>query len=150
MLARLDGRSAMHRTTIDQHLLEIPLFAICSRKELTQIGRLATRAMLPAGRVLAEQGQPGHELVVIARGTVTVEVDGSTVATLGPGDFFGEISLLDSGPRTATVIAESDVDVYVIGQREFHGLIHQYPAVAVKMLRGVAARLRSTDRQLVH
>jgi CRP-like cAMP-binding protein len=140
----------MHRRSVDQHLLEIPLFALCWRKEVAHIGRLATRTSFPAGRVLAEQGQPGRELVVIVEGTVTVDVDGISVATLGPGDFFGEIALLHPGPRTATVIAETDVEAYVIGRGEFHGLIHEYPGVAVKMLAGVAARLRAADRHLVH
>jgi CRP/FNR family transcriptional regulator, cyclic AMP receptor protein len=140
----------MHRRSVDQYLLEIPLFSLCSHKEVGHIGRLATRTSFTAGRVLAEQGQPGHELVVIVDGTVVVIVDGVNVATLGPGDFFGEIALLNPGPRTATVIAETDVEACVIGRREFHGLIHEHPGVAIKMLAAVSARLRAADRHLVH
>jgi CRP/FNR family transcriptional regulator, cyclic AMP receptor protein len=85
---------------------------------------------------------------VVVSGTVRVEIGGQNVATLGPGEFFGEMSLLDGGPRTATVVAETDVVVEVIGQREFSALIEDTPHLAKKLLIGLARRLRAADLRL--
>jgi CRP-like cAMP-binding protein len=70
---------------------------------------------------------------------------GERVATLGPGDYFGELALLDHGPRSATVIAETDMRLFVLGQREFAGLVETVPGLAAKLLPGLAHRLREVD-----
>jgi CRP-like cAMP-binding protein len=86
--------------------------------------------------------------MVMVDGTARVEIGGQTIATIGPGEFFGEIALLDGGPRTATVIAETDTVAEVIGQREFSGLVEDSPHLAKKLLVGLARRLRAADVQL--
>ena len=90
-----------------EHLKRLALFSACTRKELELIAGAMTELRFPAGETLALQGQNGHEFMVIADGTARVEISGRTISTLGPGDFFGEIAMLDGGPCTATVIAET-------------------------------------------
>jgi CRP-like cAMP-binding protein len=83
--------------------------------------------------------------MAIVDGTARVDIGGRTVATIGPGEFFGEVALLDGGPRTATVVAETDLVTEVIGQREFAGLVEDSPHLAKLLLVGLARRLRAAD-----
>jgi CRP-like cAMP-binding protein len=140
----------MAKTHVDEMLSTVPLFSRCTKRELTVLSRLATRMTFPAGEVVTRQGRVGREFIVIVNGTATVAIDGQTVATLGPGDFLGEIALLDGGPRTATVTADSDLVAEVMSHQEFATLLVDVPQVTRGILRGVAARLRATDANLVH
>jgi CRP-like cAMP-binding protein len=135
---------------IDPLLAEVPLFSRCSKKELAEISQLTTPINVHAGKVVAHQGTHRRELIVIVEGTATVSIDGHEVATLGPGDFVGEISLLDGGPRSATVTADTDLVAEVAGAREFHTMLQDAPSLARSLLQGVAARLRATDVRFVH
>jgi CRP/FNR family transcriptional regulator, cyclic AMP receptor protein len=127
------------------HLAQVPLFAACSKKELQTIARASDELSLPAGRVLVEQGTSGHECFVLVDGTVDVAINGESVATLGPGAYFGELSLLDKGPRTATVTAETPVTVLVLGPREFATVLDEVPSLSHKMLASLAGRIRELD-----
>lgn len=100
---------------------------------------------VPAGRQLCEQGEVGREAFVIVAGTAEVRRNGRKVATLGAGDSFGELALLDHGPRTATVTAATDLTVLVIGAREFAALVDAVPPIAHKLMRSLAARIRDLD-----
>jgi CRP/FNR family cyclic AMP-dependent transcriptional regulator len=105
---------------------------------------MCTEVSVPAGRVLCREGGPGHEFFVLEEGSATVTVGGAQVATFGPGDFFGELALLDgSGARTATVTAESDAQVLVLTAAEFRSLLESEPTVAVRMLPAIGRRLRA-------
>jgi CRP-like cAMP-binding protein len=86
---------------------------------------------------------------VIIEGTATVSRHGRKVATLGPGDAFGELALLDKAPRNATVTAATPMELVVLGQREFGGLIDEVPGFARKLLAGMARRLRDSDAKSV-
>jgi CRP-like cAMP-binding protein len=127
------------------HLRSVPLFAACSRKDLQKIARASDEVRVPAGRVLVEQGTIGRECFVIVDGTASVRRNGRKVATLGAGDYFGELSLLDKGPRTATVDAATPLTVLVLGPREFSGVIDDVPGLAHKLLATLAARVRELD-----
>jgi CRP-like cAMP-binding protein len=129
------------------HLASVPLFASCSRKELQTIARASDELSIPAGKVLVEQGDVGRECFVIIDGTATVKRNGRKVATLGPGAYFGELSLLDKGPRTATVTADSPLTVLVLGPREFSSVLEQVPGMAHKLLAVLASRVRDLDTQ---
>jgi CRP/FNR family transcriptional regulator, cyclic AMP receptor protein len=83
---------------------------------------------------------------VIAEGKARATIRGKGSQPLGPGSFFGEMSLLDQGPRSATVMAETDMHLLVLGSREFSSLVNEVPTVAVRMMRGLAERLRSAER----
>jgi CRP/FNR family cyclic AMP-dependent transcriptional regulator len=135
------------RAATDQ-LKSVALFSACTRKELELIAGATTQLKFPAGATLARQGDNGHEFIVVVEGTARVDIGGQTVATIGAGDFFGEIALLDGGPRTATVVAETDLVAEVIGQREFAGLLEDAPHLAKKLLIGLARRLRAADVRL--
>ena len=126
----------------------IPLFAACSKDELEQIAGAASTLSFPAGTVLAAEGDAGHEFMVIAEGSAEVSVRAKVINRLGPDDFFGEVALLDGGPRTATVVAVSDVVAHVIEQREFAVLLFDSRSLARKILIGVAKRLRAAEVRL--
>ena len=127
------------------HLASIPLFRALNRKELQKVSRASDETTVPEGRVVVEQGAIGRECFVIVEGSATVRRNGRKVATLGVGDYFGELSLLDHGPRTATVEADSKLTVLVLGQREFSTIIDQVPGLAHKLLASLAARIRDLD-----
>lgn len=124
---------------IDERLAEVPLFAACSKKEIAQISRLMTTVPVGAGHVLTEQGHLGHEFVVILEGEASVTRDGHEVRRLGPGDHFGEIALLDDDHlRTATVVAETDMEIEVLDRREFTRLVEEHPSICRRLLVGLA------------
>jgi CRP/FNR family cyclic AMP-dependent transcriptional regulator len=129
-------------------LRQVTLFSACTNEELALISSRTTEHHSQAGDVLASEGRIGHDFVVIVEGTAKVLVADHEIARLGPGDFFGEIALLDDGPRTATVVAETDLVAEVSSQREFAELIAGAPNLAKKLLIGLARRLRAADVQL--
>ena len=127
------------------HLAQVPLFSTCSRKDLQKLGKASDEIEVKQGKVLVEEGKPGHEFFLIEDGTAEVRRNNRKVATLGRGQFFGELSLLDRGPRSATVVADTDMTLVVLGQREFLGVIDEVPAMAHKLLAALAGRLREAD-----
>lgn len=135
----------MARTSYLTNLGSVPLFAACSKKELQAVARASDEIDLPAGRVLCEQGSAGREAFVIIDGTAVVRRNDKKVASLGPGVCVGELALLDHGPRTATVVADTDMKVLVIGAREFAGILEAVPTIAHKLLRTLATRVRDLD-----
>jgi CRP/FNR family transcriptional regulator, cyclic AMP receptor protein len=127
-------------------LAKVQLFSGCSNKELTTLARAVKDIDHPAGTVIAREGDPGVGLFIIAEGTTDVTIGGRRKAKLGPGDFFGEIALLDGGPRTATVIATTDVKLLGLTEWVFRGLMLEHPPIAVKALQAMASRLRSATK----
>jgi CRP-like cAMP-binding protein len=138
------------RDAFIDHLQQVPLFSACSRKDLQLVARRAEDVRVPAGKTLVSEGETGHEFFVILDGTAKVSRAGRRVATLGPGAAFGELALLDRAPRNATVIAETDMELVVLGQREFAGIIDDVPGFSRKLLAGMAKRLRDADAKSVH
>lgn len=131
-----------------ERMKQSPMFAFCSKRELHEVSRLATEVAVPAGKELMAEGQPGYEFMVVLDGSATATREGKHVATFGPGDFFGEISLLDDGPRTATVTATTPMTLAVVGRREFTGLLTEIPEFAHKVMVGLARRLREVDERV--
>ena len=126
------------------------LFSACSKRDLQLIGRASDEVTVEKGKQLTEEGRPGHEFYLILDGQAVVKAKGKKVATLGAGEYFGELSLLHKGPRNATVTAESDLRLLVLGQREFNGLLDEVPGLAHKVLRTMATRLREADAKAIH
>ena len=135
----------MLRSSYLDHLAATPLFSACSKKELQAVARASDELQVPAGRTLCEQGATGREAFVIMQGTADVRRNNKKVTSLGPGACVGELSLIDHGPRTATVVAATDLTVLVIGAREFSTIIDEVPPIAHKLLRSLAARIRDLD-----
>src|SRR5919108_6148204 len=146
-MARQGGRSRRRTRDAKLALLSaVPLFSACTNRELRRIASLADQIEVPKGKVLTRQGDPGWECFVITEGEAKATMRGRGSATLGPGSFFGEMALLDQGPRSATVTAETDMHLLVLGSREFSSLVNEVPTVAVRMMRGLAERLRRSER----
>jgi CRP/FNR family transcriptional regulator, cyclic AMP receptor protein len=133
-----------------QLLRGVSLFSTCSNRELTRIASLADEIEVPEGRVLIRQGESGKEFFVIVEGKAKVSARGRRATTLGPGSGIGELSLLDQGPRSATVTALSDMYLLVLDSRSFSSLIAEVPSVAGKIFRALAERLRAAEREGVN
>ena len=145
MCAASYTRRQMARDEKLEHLRTVPLFAHMGRSELQRLGQLTDEIEVGLDRVLAEQGEIGHEFFFVLDGRLMVLDGHRPIATMGPGDFFGEIALLDGRPRTATVRAEGITRLLVIGHREFHALMDEFPSVRTAVLEAVAERLRRTE-----
>jgi CRP/FNR family transcriptional regulator, cyclic AMP receptor protein len=128
----------------------IPIFSYLSKKQLDEVARHADEIDVEAGHVIAKEGSRGHDLFVIVSGSATVSRQGEAIATLRPGDFVGEMSLLDGKPRSATVIADEPMALLVIMAREFEPLLLHIPELGVQLLKAMAQRLRSADEALTH
>ena len=140
--------SALRRPTAAVDTLHgVDPFRSCTRSQLREVERLAERIQVANGEVLAREGRIGREFFLIVSGTVAVTQQGRRVNTLGPGDFFGELAAVDPGPRNATVTALSDLDVLIIGPREFAAMA-DIPEFRDALLRAMARRLRTVDAQL--
>jgi CRP/FNR family cyclic AMP-dependent transcriptional regulator len=131
-------------------LKQTPLLAELGRRELEEVGRLVDEIDVAAGKVLMRQGETGREFFVLVDGSVAIDRDGTRVRALGPGDFFGEIALLAEGPRTATATAETPTKLLVLGHREFHSLMTQYPSIQTSVLNCLASRLRGLEPEAAH
>jgi CRP-like cAMP-binding protein len=145
-MALRPGRSRRDRKSKAELLGNVRLFSACNKRELARIASLVDEVDAPKGRVIVRQGEPGRECFVIADGKARAAIRGKGRTVLGPGSFFGEMSLLDQGPRSATVTAETDMHLLVLGSREFSSLVNEVPTVAVRMMRGLAERLRAAER----
>ncbi len=130
-------------------LAQVPIFSECTKRELTIIGRAAKEVSHAEGTVIAREGERGVGLFLILDGQCKVTIGGKTKAKLGPGDFFGEVALLDGGPRTATVTALTAIRLVGITGWVFRGLLMEHPAIALKTLEAVAGRLRAVSKEPV-
>jgi CRP-like cAMP-binding protein len=129
----------------DLDLSKIWLFSTCSARELRMIRRALEEVTVPPHRQLVEEGTIGREFFLIVEGEASVRRNGRRLATLGPGQYFGELALLDRRPRSATVISETEMRLLVLGQRQFNGMLDAVPALGRKLLAAMATRLREAD-----
>jgi CRP-like cAMP-binding protein len=124
-----------------KRLEDIPLFAGLSRKERDQVARWSDEIDVEAGYHLLDQGRFPHEFFVIEEGTVEVTKDGDHLADLGPGDFFGEIAIVEHDRRTATVVATTPLRAIVMFAPEFATMAEDMPAVAERIRAAIRERL---------
>jgi CRP/FNR family cyclic AMP-dependent transcriptional regulator len=126
----------------------VPLFARCSRKELEFLASRTDEVDLKPNHTLIKQGSPSDTFYVLLEGEATVDVDGKSRPTLHPGDFFGEISMLDRGPATATVVTATPVRTMVMSHLQFREAIKSSDSLLSTVIATVADRLRrdSLDR----
>jgi CRP/FNR family transcriptional regulator, cyclic AMP receptor protein len=130
-----------------QHLAGVSLFEGCSKKELEKVASAGDEILMTAGSVIVDQGQTGREAFVVLSGKVEVKRSNRKIADLGPGAVVGELSLLDHGPRTATVTCVTDCELLVIDQRHFMAVLQEVPTIAVKLLATIAGRIRDLDKK---
>jgi CRP-like cAMP-binding protein len=128
-----------------ENLRKVPLFNGCTNRELERIARSGDEVTMTAGTLLAEQGATGREAFIVLDGSVNVKRNGRKVATLGPGAIVGELSLLDHGPRTATLTCETNSTIFVISQRHFLAVLDDVPTIGHKLLAALAGRIRELD-----
>jgi CRP-like cAMP-binding protein len=130
------------------YLQRVHLFEACSSRQLRAIARIAEVQEVPAGEVIARTGEPGDRFFVIVDGSARVEVSPQNQGRMGPGSFFGEISLLDGEPRSATVIADTAMRLLVIPRRDFVTLLREVPSLTERMLITLCQRLRSAEKAM--
>ena len=131
------------------HLSQVKMFSSLNKKELGLVAKASDVVNVAAGTDIVKEGEIGHEFYLIAAGSATVKRNGRKVVTLGPGSYFGEMALLDRGPRTATVTADEPSELIVLGQREFMAVLDRVPPLAHKLLVSMAGRLREADSRAV-
>ncbi len=139
-----DGRTAIVRgsTNVDAKSLErVPLFAGLSHKEREKVARWADTVDLPAGKHLLDEGRLPHEFFVIVEGEVEVLHDEKRLATLGPGDFFGEIALIEHGRRTASVVTVTPTTLAVMSPTSFAAMRREMAEVALRIDDAIRARM---------
>ena len=129
-----------------ERLASIPLFSALSDRERRQIAQWADEVEVEEGRELAKQGQFGYEFFVIEEGRASVLRDGEMIRELGPGDFFGEIALLESDRRTASVVATSRMRLIVMHRRDFRHVEHEMPRVAAQVRNAIRERMPQEPR----
>jgi CRP/FNR family transcriptional regulator, cyclic AMP receptor protein len=132
--------------SLDPQLLQkVELFSGLDDKEAKKLAPLFKERDFSAGDVMAEEGKHGIGFFVIESGSAKVTVHGEERTTLGPGSYFGEVALIDDGPRTATVTAESDVKAHVLVAWDFRPIVKDDPDLAWGLLQGVAQMLRARE-----
>ena len=135
--------------TIIDRLGGIELFSELNAKEVRRLASFMTTVTIAQGRDLTVQGAPGREFMIIGEGEASVRRNGRLIATLGPGDFFGELALIAGVARTATVTAETPMVVEALNRREFSTVLDENPRIARKILVGAVKRLHEIEEGIV-
>ena len=151
-LARIGGQTpeAPMYSTLEKVLFlkNAAIFERVGGEDLAPVARIAELRVVAPGEPIVREGERGDALFIIVRGSATVEHNGRTIATLGPGDPVGEMSVLDSEPRSATVRATEETEVLRIGSEEFYEILHEQVEIAEGVIRVLCRRLRSVDARV--
>lgn len=130
------------------YLEKVPIFQDCSRRQLRHVAKIAEVVEQPAGAILTRAGEPGATFLMIVDGAARAEVSADRQVRLGPGGYFGEMSLLDGEPRSATVVAETPVRLLVIDRRHFWTLLAEVPRLTQSLLVTLSRRVRQAEQAL--
>ncbi|CAB4886421.1 unannotated protein [freshwater metagenome] len=136
----------VHRETPLERLGKVPLLRVCSKRELETIARLTTTHFAEAGATLLVEGTFAREMMIVVEGTASVHRHGVKVAEIGPGDVIGELGLLTGHPRNASVVADTKMELLVLGSAEFSTLLDDVPSVTRKVLNTLAMRLAEAEQ----
>lgn len=131
-----------------ERLEAVPLFEACTRRQLRAIAQITQSFDAPVGTILIRAGEPGEEFFLIVEGTARVHVSAKKRLRLRPGDFFGEMSLLDGEPRSATVVAETPMRLLVISRKNFSALFAKVPDMSRTLMATLSRRVRQAERAL--
>jgi CRP-like cAMP-binding protein len=131
-----------------RHLQKVDILANCTKKQLKAVASISRLVEVPAGTMLTRVGEPGEEFFFIVDGSAMVEVTRRKRVRLGPNEFFGEMSLLDGEPRSATVRAETDMRLLIIERRHFQTLLSEVSDLTRTILVVLSRRLRDLERAL--
>jgi CRP/FNR family transcriptional regulator, cyclic AMP receptor protein len=133
-----------------ERIRSVPLFSEFGEKGLQRVAAIAKEVKFPAGKEIAKQGETGIGFHMIVEGEATVSVDGVNHASLGPGSYFGEMSLLDGGPRSATVTAATELKTVSLTSWDFNVLLDQFPELTKNLLIQLCRRLRAVEQSVAH
>src|SRR5262245_51771830 len=139
----------LHDRAVRHLLSDVAVFSGCGARELRRVDQASVEWHVEPGRVMCREGAAGRECFVIVAGEAAVTVAGVEIARLGGGSFFGEMAVLDGGPRTATVAAITAMDLLVFTSGEFHALLRDVPTVLRNVVTTMTSRLRLADRAMV-
>lgn len=134
--------------THEQFLARVPIFEHCTAEEIASIAQVAQEHTYVPGQIIVTQGTPGQAFYLILAGRVGIERDGNVLGAFGPGDFFGEMSLLDSAPRSATIRAIDETRCLMLSSWDFKALLERTPSIAIKLLEVLSRRLRVADERI--
>ena len=148
LLRRGDDEIRIPQDEKVRHLQKVDILADCTKKQLKAVAAISRVIEVPAGTTLTRAGETGEEFFFILDGAASVDVTRRKRVKLGPGEFFGEMSLLDGEPRSATVRAESDMRLLVILRRNFQTLLSEVPELTRTILVVLSRRLRDLERAL--
>jgi CRP-like cAMP-binding protein len=132
----------------DEFLGRVPIFSSCTAEEISAIAKVAQESHFQLGQIIVTQGTPGQAFYLITDGRVEILRDGVSLGAFGRGDFFGEMSLLDSAPRSATIRAIEPASCLMLSSWDFRALLERHPSIAVKLLEVLSRRLRATDERI--
>lgn len=150
-LARVPGRRGLRRRVNPtlRRLETVPLFRDLRRKDLSLLARAADALSYPAGALITDERRPAPQFFVLTAGVVEQTLGGTRIGVAAAGDHFGELTLLDGQPVVPTVRALTDVEAFVLGRREFWGILHESPALSIRLAASLAERLRrAAERSL--
>lgn len=132
----------------EEFLARVPIFASCTPDEIAAIAAVAQESYFQPGQIIVTQGTPGQAFYMVLSGRVEIVRDSTSLGAFGPGDFFGEMSLLDSAPRSATIRALDPTQCLMLSSWDFKALLERHPSIAIKLLEVLSRRLRVADERL--
>lgn len=132
----------------EDFLARVPIFANCTPEEIAAIAAVAQESGFQPAQIIVTQGTPGQAFYLILEGRVEIIRDGQSLGAFGPGDFFGEMSLLDQAPRSATIKAIDATNCLMLSSWDFKALLEKHPSIAVKLLEVLSRRLRVADERI--
>ena len=132
----------------DEFLARVPIFSSCTPEEVAAVSAVAQESGFQTGQIIVTQGTPGQAFYLILTGRVEIIRDGQSLGAFGPGDFFGEMSLLDHAPRSATIRAIEPTTCLMLSSWDFKALLERHPSIAVKLLEVLSRRLRVADERI--
>ncbi len=132
----------------EEFLSRVPLFGNCTAAEIAQIAAVSQEHDFQPGQIIVTQGTPGQAFYMILSGRVEILRDDNSLGAFGPGDFFGEMSLLDQAPRSATIKALEETHCLMLSSWDFKSVLEKAPSIAVKLLEVLSRRLRVADERI--
>jgi len=132
----------------EEFVARVPIFAHCTAEEIAAITEVAQEGFFQPGQIIVTQGTPGQAFYLIVAGRVEILRDGKSLGAFGPGDFFGEMSLLDQAPRSATIRALDATQCLMLSSWDFKSLLERHPSIAIKLLEVLSRRLRVADERI--
>lgn len=134
----------------EEFLSRVPIFANCTTEEVKAISGVAQEGYFEPSQIIVTQGTPGQAFYLILSGRVEILRDGISLGAFGSGDFFGEMSLLDQAPRSATIRALDHTSCLMLSSWDFKALLERHPSIAIKLLEVLSRRLRVADERIGH